>query len=37
MVELRRLVQLYPNAPRVDALKAELDELKAGLFDDHGA
>jgi cytochrome c-type biogenesis protein CcmH/NrfG len=37
VVELRRLVQLYPSAPRIDALKAELDELKAGLFDDHGA
>ncbi|MGD0483039.1 MAG: hypothetical protein ABSB58_00135 [Gemmatimonadales bacterium] len=37
VVELRRLVQLYPNAPRIEALKAELDELKAGLFDDHGA
>jgi tetratricopeptide (TPR) repeat protein len=36
VVELRRLVQLYPTAPRIDALRAELDELKAGLFDDHG-
>jgi len=36
VVELRRLVQLYPNAPRIETLKAELDELKAGLFDDHG-
>jgi tetratricopeptide (TPR) repeat protein len=37
VVELRRLVQLYPDAPRIEALKAELDELKAGLFDDRGA
>jgi len=37
VVELRRLVQLYPNAPRIEALRAELNELKAGLFDDHGA
>jgi hypothetical protein len=36
VVELRRLVQLYPDAPRIADLKAELDELKAGLFDDHG-
>jgi hypothetical protein len=37
LVELRRLVQQYPTAPRVGALRAEIDELKAGLFDDHGA
>jgi cytochrome c-type biogenesis protein CcmH/NrfG len=37
VVELRRLVHLYPAAPRIDALQAELDELKAGLFDDHRA
>jgi len=36
VVELRRLVELYPAAPRIEALKAELDELKAGLFDDPG-
>ena len=37
VVELRRLVQQYPNAPRLDALRAEIDELKAGLFDEQGA
>jgi hypothetical protein len=37
VVELRRLVQTYPDAPRLDSLRAEIDELKAGLFDDHGA
>jgi hypothetical protein len=37
VVELRRLVQQYPGAPRLDSLRAEIDELKAGLFDDHGA
>ena len=37
VVELRRLVQLYPDAPRLDSLRAEIDELKAGLFDDRGA
>jgi hypothetical protein len=34
VVELRRLVQQYPNAPRLDSLRAEIDELKAGLFDE---
>jgi hypothetical protein len=37
VVELRRLVQLYPDAPRLDSLRAEIDELKEGIFDDHGA
>ena len=37
VVELRRLVQTYPNAPRLDALRSEIDELKAGLFDDRSA
>jgi hypothetical protein len=35
VVELRRLVRQYPNAPRLGALRAEIDELKAGLFDEH--
>lgn len=35
VVELRRLVQVYPDAPRIEGLKAEIDELKAGLFDGH--
>ena len=33
VVELRRLIATYPDAPNVDALRAEIDELKAGLFD----
>lgn len=37
VVELRRLMRLYPSAPRIETLKTELDELKAGLFGDHGA
>jgi hypothetical protein len=37
VVELRRLVQLYPDAPRLDSLRAEIDELKAGLFDEPDA
>jgi tetratricopeptide (TPR) repeat protein len=37
VVELRRLVHQYPDAPRLDALRAEIDELKAGLFDDRSA
>lgn len=37
VVELRRLVQTYPDAPRLDSLRAEIDELKEGLFDEHGA
>ena len=36
VVELRRLVEQYPDAPRLDSLRAEIDELKAGLFDDRG-
>lgn len=34
VVELRRLVERYPDAPRVDSLRAEIDELKAGMFDE---
>ena len=37
VVELRRLVEQYPDAPRLDSLRAEIDELKAGLFDEQGA
>jgi hypothetical protein len=37
VVELRRLVQTYPDAPRLDSLRAEIDELKEGLFDERGA
>lgn len=33
VVELRRLVQQYPTAPRVGALKQEIDELKATMFE----
>jgi tetratricopeptide (TPR) repeat protein len=33
VVELRRLVQRYPTAPRVGALKKEIEELKAALFE----
>jgi len=36
VVELRRLVEQYPTAPRIEALRAEIDELKAGLFDERG-
>ncbi|MEK7668241.1 MAG: hypothetical protein AAB409_06300 [Gemmatimonadota bacterium] len=34
VVELRRLVHTYPDAPRLDSLRAEIDELKAGMFDE---
>jgi len=34
VVELRRLVQQYPTAPRVAALRKEIEELKAALFDE---
>lgn len=37
VVELRRLVHQYPDAPRIASLRAEIDELKTGMFDDHGA
>lgn len=36
VVELRRLVQTYPDAPRLDSLRAEIDELKESLFDEPG-
>jgi hypothetical protein len=29
-------VQTYPDAPRLDSLRAEIDELKASLFDEPG-
>ena len=32
LVELRRLVEQYPTAPRLDALRAEIEQLKAALF-----
>jgi len=34
VVELRRLVQQYPAAPRVGALRKEIEELKAGMFEE---
>lgn len=34
VVELRRLVQQYPTAPRVGALKQEIEELKVGMFEE---
>lgn len=34
VVELRRLVQQYPTAPRVGALRKEIEELKAGMFEE---
>jgi hypothetical protein len=33
VVELRRLVQQYPTAPRIGALKKEIEELKAAMFE----
>lgn len=33
VVELRRLVHTYPDAPRLDSLRGEIDELKTGMFD----
>lgn len=33
VVELRRLLATYPTAPNAGALKAELDQLKAYLFE----
>jgi len=36
VVELRRLVERYPDAPRTKSLRAEIEELKAGLFDEPG-
>ena len=32
VVELRRLLERYPDAPGLDAVRAEIDELKAGMF-----
>lgn len=32
--ELRRLVQQYPDAPRVDALRKEIDDLKAAMWEE---
>jgi tetratricopeptide (TPR) repeat protein len=34
VVELRRLVRQYPTAPRVAALRKEIEELKAGMFEE---
>lgn len=36
VVELRRLCALYPGMPRIEALRAEIDELKEGMFDEPG-
>lgn len=36
VVELRRLVERYPDMRQVEQLRAEIDELKAGLFDAPG-
>jgi hypothetical protein len=33
LVELRRLVEQYPTAPQVDALRAEIEHLRAELFE----
>jgi hypothetical protein len=33
VVELRRLVERYPDAPQLERLRAEIEELKAGMFD----
>ena len=33
MVELRRILALYPDAPNADRLRAEIDELKAAHFE----
>ncbi len=37
VAELKRLVQQYPNAPRVDALKAEIDELRIRIIEEKHA
>jgi tetratricopeptide (TPR) repeat protein len=37
LVELRRLVEQYPTAPQVGALRAEIEQLKAELFEDSDA
>ncbi len=37
MVELRRLVHLYPDAPRLDALKQEIEELKVLVIEEQDA
>lgn len=34
VVELRRLIALYPDMPRVEAVRSEIDELKEGMFDE---
>ena len=33
IVELRRILALYPDAPNADRLRAEIDELKAAHFE----
>jgi hypothetical protein len=33
MVELRRILARYPDVPNADALRSEIDELKAMHFE----